>query len=214
MYREKSKKQAQTQHLYDTLKKRVMTSQVQTAASDSVAQAINSMSGVPRAQTFGNPSFPQPQPPGYRANDQRASDQYQQGGHGRSPSRSSRNAHVENEASAMPPPQGPLAGHHMRTYYASNVQSPPRPETDHPRWLRLKHTPAPNPSTRQYPHRSYTISNPSEHQSSRHSPAAAPGEHYQQSEQSIRVWRLWNHSRNENWEAAAIEFEQRRARLE
>jgi hypothetical protein len=59
MYREKSKKQAQTQHLYDTLKKRVMTSQVQTAASDSVAKAIGSMSNVSRPQTYEDTSLQQ-----------------------------------------------------------------------------------------------------------------------------------------------------------
>lgn len=114
MYREKSKKQAQTQHLYDTLKKRVMTSQVQTAASDSVAQAINSMSNIPRPQTFRDPSFQPHQPTGFHPDGHRVSDQYQQIRHSRSPSRSSRNAHGETGASAMPPPQGPLAGHHPR----------------------------------------------------------------------------------------------------
>jgi hypothetical protein len=123
MYRDKSKKQAQTQHLYDTLKKRVMTSQVQTAASDSVAQAINSMSSIPRPQPFGDPSF-QPHPPtSFHPNGQRGSDRHQQTQHSRSPGPSSRNAHVEIGAAAMPPPSGPLVGHHSRKSCALSGQS-------------------------------------------------------------------------------------------
>ena len=117
MYRDKSKKQAQTQHLYDTLKKRVMTSQVQTAASDSVAQAINSMSSIPRPQTFEHSSFPQAPPANFRPDDQRGNIPYQQVPHSRSPSQSSRNAHIEIEAGGMPPPPGPLHGQHSRMYF-------------------------------------------------------------------------------------------------
>ena len=51
MYREKSKKHAQTQHLYDTLKKRCLLSQVQTAASENVAQTIHNISNG-RPDTF------------------------------------------------------------------------------------------------------------------------------------------------------------------
>ena len=114
MYRDKSKKQAQTQHLYDTLKKRVMTSQVQTAASDSVAQAIGSISNIPRPQNFGDPTFNAPQnknsyPVGHRSNHQ-----YGEPHHSRSPSHSSRAAHAEIGAAAMPPPLGPVGSHHPR----------------------------------------------------------------------------------------------------
>lgn len=124
MYRDKSKKQAQTQHLYDTLKKRVMTSQVQTAASDSVAQAINSMSSIPRPQTFGDASAQQPPPPNYPTNDQRGNMQYEHAHHSRSPSRSSKNAHAEAEASAMPPPSGPPMGQQSRMSCIFTVWSP------------------------------------------------------------------------------------------
>ncbi|ERF68709.1 hypothetical protein EPUS_05770 [Endocarpon pusillum Z07020] len=122
MYRDKSKKQAQTQHLYDTLKKRVMTSQVQTAASDSVAQAINSMSSIPRPQTFGDASVQQPPPPNYRTNDQRGNMQYEHAHHSRSPSRSSKNAHAEAEASAMPPPSGPPMGQQSHGFASATPQ--------------------------------------------------------------------------------------------
>lgn len=112
MYREKSKKQAQTQHLYDTLKKRVMTSQVQTAASDSVAQAIHSMSSIARPQTLGDPPF-QPLPQrNFCPDNQRSDGQYQQPQHSRSPSQSNRNARGETGAVVMPPPPGPPVGHH------------------------------------------------------------------------------------------------------
>jgi hypothetical protein len=123
MYRDKSKKQAQTQHLYDTLKKRVMTSQVQTAASDSVAQAINSMSSIPRPQPFGDPSF-QPHPPtSFHPDGPRGSDRHLQTQHSRSPSQSSRNAPFEIGVAAMPPPSGPLVGHHSRKSSALSGQS-------------------------------------------------------------------------------------------
>jgi hypothetical protein len=123
MYREKSKKQAQTQHLYDTLKKRVMTSQVQTAASDSVAQAIKSMSSGPRPQTFGETSFEQPLPTNFQSNTQRGNKQYQQHS-SRSPSQSSRHAHVEDGTAAMPPPQGPMVGQHNRKDFRLKVHPP------------------------------------------------------------------------------------------
>lgn len=112
MYREKSKKQAQTQHLYDTLKKRVMTSQVQTAASDSVTKAISSMSNIPRPQTYGDASALQPT--AFRANDPTDKDQYHRPHHSRSPSHSGRNVHGELRNTAMAPPSGPapMARHH------------------------------------------------------------------------------------------------------
>jgi E3 ubiquitin-protein ligase CCNP1IP1 len=114
MYREKSKKQAQTQHLYDTLKKRVMTSQVQTAASDSVAQAINSISSIPRPQTYGDLPLQPSQTTNFRPVDHRSSDQYHRSHHSRSPSQCSRTAHIESGTAAMPPPPGPLGGLHSR----------------------------------------------------------------------------------------------------
>ena len=59
MYREKSKKHAQTQHLYDTLKKRVLMSQVETAASDNVAQTLKTMASGTRPETFNGIGFAQ-----------------------------------------------------------------------------------------------------------------------------------------------------------
>ena len=59
MYREKSKKHAQTQHLYDTLKKRILMSQVETAASDNVAQTLKSMAGGDRPGTYNGTSLNQ-----------------------------------------------------------------------------------------------------------------------------------------------------------
>ena len=51
MYRDKSKKHAQTQHLYNTLKKRTLMSQVQIAASDNVAQTLKTMASGTRPGT-------------------------------------------------------------------------------------------------------------------------------------------------------------------
>jgi E3 ubiquitin-protein ligase CCNP1IP1 len=59
MYRDKSKKHAQTQHLYDTLKKRILMSQVETAASDNVAQTLKTMAGGARPGTFNGIGFAQ-----------------------------------------------------------------------------------------------------------------------------------------------------------
>ena len=52
MYTEKNKKQQQTQHLYDTLKKRILMSQVQTAASDTVNRTVDSFASAARPETF------------------------------------------------------------------------------------------------------------------------------------------------------------------
>jgi E3 ubiquitin-protein ligase CCNP1IP1 len=117
MYREKSKKQAQTQHLYDTLKKRVMTSQVQTAASDTVAQ----MSKIPRPQTFADASIHQLQPTSLQAGDHRGNEQYPET-HSRTASQASGNAHVEAGTTNMPPPMGSAAGHHNRELQPSFSQ--------------------------------------------------------------------------------------------
>ncbi len=57
MYRDKSKKHAQTQHLYDTLKKRILMSQVESAASDNVAQTLKSMSTLGRPGTYNGTGF-------------------------------------------------------------------------------------------------------------------------------------------------------------
>ena len=57
MYREKRKKHAQTQLLYATLKKRVLMSQVETTASDNVAQTLKTMASGTRPGTFSGISF-------------------------------------------------------------------------------------------------------------------------------------------------------------
>lgn len=114
MYREKSKKQAQTQHLYDTLKKRVMTSQVQTAASDSVAQAVNSISALPRPQMSDDPTILQ----GPQATDAsiRTGNGHIAANHfGPSPGQSTRTALGEARIHPnMPPPAGPMDEQHTR----------------------------------------------------------------------------------------------------
>jgi E3 ubiquitin-protein ligase CCNP1IP1 len=60
MYREKSRKAATTQQLYDTLKKRILMSQVQTAASDNVNQTLKSMSTNPRLEAFSGTTMGRP----------------------------------------------------------------------------------------------------------------------------------------------------------
>jgi E3 ubiquitin-protein ligase CCNP1IP1 len=59
LYHEKSKKQAQTQHLYDTLKKRILMSQVETAASDNVVPTFKSTGSGTRPETVNGISFAQ-----------------------------------------------------------------------------------------------------------------------------------------------------------
>ncbi|KAK2788820.1 hypothetical protein FQN53_003007 [Emmonsiellopsis sp. PD_33] len=51
LYREKSKKHAQTTNLYNLLKTRAMRSQIQTAASDSVSQVLESFVAAPRSHS-------------------------------------------------------------------------------------------------------------------------------------------------------------------
>lgn len=54
MYREKSKKFTQITNLYNLLKSRAMKSQMQTAASDSVSQALNSLASRNEPSTSGS----------------------------------------------------------------------------------------------------------------------------------------------------------------
>jgi hypothetical protein len=57
LYREKSKKCAQSQQLYDALKKKFMLRGVETAASENVTQTIQLMTSEARPETFqGQPS--------------------------------------------------------------------------------------------------------------------------------------------------------------
>lgn len=52
LYREKSKKCAQSQQLYDALKKKFMLRGVETAASENVTQTIQSIANQGRPSTF------------------------------------------------------------------------------------------------------------------------------------------------------------------
>lgn len=52
LYREKSRKHAQAQKLYDTLKQKYQAGQMQSAASANVAQAIESIDAERRPETF------------------------------------------------------------------------------------------------------------------------------------------------------------------
>ncbi|EGE81106.2 cyclin B1 interacting protein 1 [Blastomyces dermatitidis ATCC 18188] len=51
IYREKCKKHAQISNLYNLLKSRAMRSQIQTAASDSVTQVLESLGGAPKSHS-------------------------------------------------------------------------------------------------------------------------------------------------------------------
>lgn len=58
LYREKSKKLSQMTNLYNILKARTMRSQMQTAASDTVSQALNTMTLHKRSSAPKTPSGP------------------------------------------------------------------------------------------------------------------------------------------------------------
>jgi E3 ubiquitin-protein ligase CCNP1IP1 len=58
LYRDKSKKCAQSQQLYDALKKKFMLRGVETAASENVTQTIQSIASQARPETFqGQPTI-------------------------------------------------------------------------------------------------------------------------------------------------------------
>ncbi|KAJ9405503.1 hypothetical protein DTO045G8_6720 [Paecilomyces variotii] len=113
MYREKCKKHAQMTNLYNLLKNRAMRSQMQTAASDTVSNTLNSLPGA-RNEPLTTAShsrlvsqIPQTAPSRPPHNqypvDQEGVEQlhrYQRSGSG-----SSRGANRRDESSMMPPPQ-------------------------------------------------------------------------------------------------------------
>ncbi|RWQ92039.1 hypothetical protein C8Q69DRAFT_447733 [Paecilomyces variotii] len=113
MYREKCKKHAQMTNLYNLLKSRAMRSQMQTAASDTVSNTLNSLPGA-RNEPLTTAShsrlvsqIPQTAPSRPPHNqypvDQEGVEQlhrYQRSGSG-----SSRGANRRDESSMMPPPQ-------------------------------------------------------------------------------------------------------------
>lgn len=63
LYREKSRKHAQAQKLYDTLKQKYQAGQMQSAASANVAQAIESIDAERRPETFNVLPDPRPRYP-------------------------------------------------------------------------------------------------------------------------------------------------------
>lgn len=114
MYREKCKKHAQMTNLYNLLKSRAMRSQMQTAASDTVSNTLNSLPGSrnePLIMTSHNrPASQIPQTPSSRQPNQYPTNQdgveqlhrYQRSGSG-----SSKGAKKRDVSSMMPPPSRP-----------------------------------------------------------------------------------------------------------
>ena len=115
LYREKCKKFSQITNLYNLLKSRAMRSHMQTAASDSVSQALNSLGASrndPSASASNKPLGPQIplQTPSHRQQyifpvNQEGVEQlhrYQRSGTG-----SSKGARKRTDTSAMPPPSLP-----------------------------------------------------------------------------------------------------------
>lgn len=115
LYREKCKKFSQITNLYNLLKSRAMRSHMQTAASDSVSQALNSLGASrndPSASASNRPLGPlmPMQTPSHRQKnifpvDQEGVEQlhrYQRSGTG-----SSKGTKKRTDTSAMPPPSLP-----------------------------------------------------------------------------------------------------------
>ena len=116
MYREKSKKHSQTQYLYDTLKKKVMQSQIQTAATNTVTQ-LQSIGGMTRAGTYNGgtrlsdkikPGARRRKPINYTITNRNGVEQLHH--HQRSGSVSQNST----DAIAMPPPQRSFGGTRIR----------------------------------------------------------------------------------------------------
>ncbi|KAJ5102293.1 Zinc finger protein [Penicillium alfredii] len=114
--REKSQKLSQMTNLYNLLKARAMRTRMQTAASDTVSQTLNSLSSRAAPHTPAMPSGPPaalmaqqprlPQSPSYHVNADGVEQlhRYQRSGTG-----SSKRARKKTiEASAMPPPGRPM----------------------------------------------------------------------------------------------------------
>ncbi|PWY68421.1 cyclin [Aspergillus heteromorphus CBS 117.55] len=111
MYREKCKKFAQMTNLYNLLKSRAMRSQMQTAASDTVSQALNSLAVSRGDQPVLVPKLPGasalPQTPSTRQSNtypvsQEGVEQLDR--HQRSGTGSSKGAKQKADMAAMPPP--------------------------------------------------------------------------------------------------------------
>jgi E3 ubiquitin-protein ligase CCNP1IP1 len=119
MYREKSKKHAQTQHLYDTLKKRILMSQVETAASDNVAQTLKTMASGTRPGTFNGVGFAQVGGPGTNPARERQSNNIPVNENGveqlHRHQRQGSGSYTSGDAAAMPPPDHVPSRHRMQS---------------------------------------------------------------------------------------------------
>ena len=118
MYREKSKKHAQTQHLYDTLKKRILMSQVETAASDNVARTLKTMTSGTRPGTFNGTGFTRATSLGTNAGHERESNDTPVNENGveqlHCRQRQGSGSQASGDVTAMPPPNHIPSRHRMQ----------------------------------------------------------------------------------------------------
>jgi hypothetical protein len=118
MYREKSKKHAQTQHLYDTLKKRILMSQVETTALDNVARALMTTPGETRPGTFNSIGFTQAASLGTNAGHARESNGIPVNENGveqlHRRQRQGSSSQASGDVAAMLPPSNILSRHRMQ----------------------------------------------------------------------------------------------------
>ncbi|KAK2754791.1 hypothetical protein FQN54_006684 [Arachnomyces sp. PD_36] len=145
MYREKSKKHTQVTNLYNLLKSRAMRSQIQSAASDSVAHTLESFSG-PRTDSNSFPDLHQslsshtPMP---RANqhgqfpiDHNGVEQihrHQKSGSGTGSGNASVIMNQENSnVTSMPPPSRPVSSHNTKLPMATPQHRTHFPATSRP----------------------------------------------------------------------------------
>src|SRR5271168_985086 len=118
MYREKSKKHAQTQHLYDTLKKRILMSQVETAASDNVARTLKTIASGTRPGTFNGTGFTQATSLGTNVGHERKSNNIPVNENGveqlHRRQRQGSGSQASGDVAAMPPPNHIPSRHRMQ----------------------------------------------------------------------------------------------------
>ncbi|KAL2377239.1 hypothetical protein RJZ90_006893 [Blastomyces dermatitidis] len=139
IYREKCKKHAQISNLYNLLKSRAMRSQIQTAASDSVTQVLESLGGAPKSHSSTEDLFrpvtslapsPRRSPVRYPATNIGIEQLHR---HQRSGSGSGSKNRVD---SAMPPPSGLppsfRTGSHIATSYTTTSNQAPWASTFDP----------------------------------------------------------------------------------
>ncbi|PYI11525.1 cyclin [Aspergillus sclerotiicarbonarius CBS 121057] len=145
MYREKCKKFTQMTNLYNLLKSRAMRSQMQTAATDTVSQALNSLtasrndpSGLASIppEASGPPQTPLSRQPNVYPVNQEGVEQLHR--HQRSGTGSSKGAKQKADNSAMPPPSRPMENPRKSNHPAATPQhrtrlmGPSRPSTAKP----------------------------------------------------------------------------------